>query len=163
MRPVCLLQTVALTAEDRRPGETGVPLADCRPYGGGPQTRQDRCTSCRLSPLRRRTADPARPVCLLQTVGESSVLRPRTLRPYVPLRCSPSGSVSARDTPASGRRNAVRAMETCLQEIHRPQAAGLRSPNPTCLQEIHRPQAAGLRSPQWKFFLSLFCHFHLIG
>ena len=38
---------------------------------------------------------PARPICLIADCSEASVLRLRSLQPYVPLRRTPSESASA--------------------------------------------------------------------
>ena len=145
-------------------------LADCRSYADGPQTRRDRCVSRRLSVLHRRTADPARPVCLLQTVG----LAPMDRRPgetgvsLADCRSYAEGPQTRRDRCVSRRLSANRRYlgrvlcglmyrydaaqaEACLQEIYRSQAEGMRSPpNQACLQETHRSQAEGMRSGQWK-------------
>ena len=71
--------------------------ADCRLLrprcGRTLYCRQALCVSCRLpltsSALRQGPGLPTSPVCLLQTVGEPSVLSARSLRTYVPLRAKP--------------------------------------------------------------------------
>ena len=71
--------------------------ADCRLLrprcGRTLDCRQALCVSCRLpltsSALRQGPGLPTSPVCLLQTVGEPSVLSARSLRTYVPLRAKP--------------------------------------------------------------------------
>ena len=105
--------------------------ADCRLLrprcGRALGCRRALCVSCRLpltpSALRQSSGLPTSPVCLLQTVGEPSVLSARSLRTYVPLRAKPRRKRVCR-RHAGAWRSSPRSCrcpppEARLQEIYR--------------------------------------------
>ncbi len=90
--PACLLQTHPLRLSRGVPGKPCMSIADSSTPAIERRPRQALHVCCRLIHSGYREASPPSPACLLQTV---SVLRSCTLGPYVPLRRTPSESVSA--------------------------------------------------------------------